>query len=114
MSAMSENDLSKLLEDVRNYLDITWDDPVYNGIREADDPKGDEKLLGMIKRGMASLAGKIGECDFLGNTQERTLLFQLVMYEYSGELQQFWENYKSEIVGLQIAKKVEEYAKSQA
>ena len=33
MSAMSENDLSKLLEDVRNYLDITW-----------DDPKGDEKL----------------------------------------------------------------------
>lgn len=47
MSAMSENDLSKLLEDVRNYLDITW-----------DDPKGDEKLQGMIKRGMASLAGK--------------------------------------------------------
>ena len=74
MSAMSENDLSKLLEDVRNYLDITW-----------DDPKGDEKLQGMIKRGMASLAGKIGECDFLGDTQERTLLFQLVMYEYSGE-----------------------------
>lgn len=103
MSAMSENDLSKLLEDVRNYLDITW-----------DDPKGDEKLLGMIKRGMESLAGKIGECDFLRDTQERTLLFQLVMYEYSGELQQFWENYKSEIVGLQIAKKVEEYAKSQA
>ena len=68
----------------------------------------------MIKRGMASLAGKIGECDFLRDTQERTLLFQLVMYEYSGELQQFWENYKSEIVGLQIAKKVEEYAKSQA
>ena len=66
MSAMSENDLSKLLEDVRNYLDITW-----------DDPKGDEKLQGMIKRGMASLAGKIGECDFLGDTQERTLLFQL-------------------------------------
>ena len=103
MSAMSENDLSKLLKDVRNYLDITW-----------DDPKGDEKLLGRIKRGMASLVGKIGECDFLGDTQERTLLFQLVMYEYSGELQQFWENYKSEIVGLQIAKKVEEYAKSQA
>lgn len=103
MSAMSENDLSKLLEDVRNYLDITW-----------DDPKGDEKLQGMIKRGMASLARKIGECDFLGDTQERTLLFQLVMYEYSGELQQFWENYKSEVIGLQIAKKVEEYAKSQA
>ena len=41
---MSEDELSTLLEEVRNYLDITW-----------DDPKGDEKLRGMIKRGMASL-----------------------------------------------------------
>ena len=91
MSAMSENDLSKLLEDVRNYLDITW-----------DDPKGDEKLIGMIKRGMASLSGVLGECDFLGDTQEKALLFQLVMYERSGERQQFWINYKSETICLRI------------
>ena len=84
MSAMSENDLSKLLEDVRNYLDITW-----------DDPKGDEKLLGMIKRGMASLAGKIGECDFLRDTQERTLLFQLVMYEYPENCSSFGKTTKA-------------------
>ena len=84
---MSENELSTLLEEVRNYLDITW-----------DDPKGDEKLIGMIKRGMASLSGVLGE---------------LVMYERSGERQQFWINYKSEIISLQIAKKVDEYAEDQ-
>ena len=61
---MSENELLTLLEEVRNYLDITW-----------DDPKGDEKLIGMIKRGMASLSGVLGECDFLGDTQEKALLF---------------------------------------
>lgn len=99
---MSENELSTLLEEVRNYLDITW-----------DDPKGDEKLIGMIKRGMASLSGVLGECDFLEDTQEKALLFQLVMYERSGERQQFWINYKSEIISLQIAKKVDEYAEDQ-
>ena len=99
---MSEDELSTLLEEVRNYLDITW-----------DDPKGDEKLRGMIKRGMASLTGALGECDFLEDTPEKALLFQMVMYERSGERQQFWINYKSEIISLQIAKKVDEYAKDQ-
>lgn len=99
---MTDRESSQLLQDIKNYLDITW-----------DDPKGDLKLMGMIRRGMASLSGKIGECNFLEDTQERTLLFQLVMYEYSGELPQFWENYKSEIIGLQIEKKVNEYAESQ-
>lgn len=99
---MSEDELSTLLEEVRNYLDITW-----------DDPKGDEKLLGMIKRGMASLTGVLGKCDFLGDTQEKALLFQMVMYERSGERQQFWTNYKNEIISLQIAKKVDEYAENQ-
>lgn len=99
---MSENEISTLLEEVRNYLDITW-----------DDPKGDEKLIGMIKRGMASLSGVLGESDFLGDTQEKALLFQMVMYERSGERQQFWTNYKNEIISLQIAKKVDEYAEDQ-
>lgn len=102
MGAVSEQELEELLEDIRNYLDVTW-----------DDPKGDLKLKGMITRGMAALSGKLGECNFLGETQERTLLFQLVMYEYSGELTQFWTNYKNDIISLQVEKKVNEYAKSQ-
>lgn len=100
---MSENELSTLLEEARNYMDITW-----------DDPKGDEKLIGMIKRGMASLSGVLGECNFLEETQEKALLFQMIMYERAGERQQFWTNYKSEILSLQMAKKVDEYAKGEA
>ncbi len=100
MAAMTENKELQILEEVKNYLDITW-----------DDPKEEKKLLGMIRRGMAAISEKVGECNFAGETQEKTLLFLLVMYEYSGELQQFWINYKNEIIGLQVTKKVEEYAK---
>lgn len=100
MAAMTEDQELQVLDEIKNYLDITWNDP---GVRK--------KLLGMIRRGMAAISEKVGECDFLGETQEKTLLFQLVMYEYSGELKQFWINYRDEIVGLQVAKKVEEYAK---
>ena len=99
---MSENELSALLEEIKNYLDITW-----------YDPKEDEKLEGMIKRGMASLSGVLGECNFLEETQEKALLFQMIMYERAGERQQFWANYKSEILSLQMAKKVDEYAKGE-
>ncbi len=90
-----------ILQEIKNYLDITW-----------EDPKEDARLKGMTERGMAAISGKIGECDFTGETQEKTLLFIHVMYERAGELAQFWENYKSEIISLQIARKVEAYAKS--
>ena len=100
MAAMTGNQEQKILEEVKNYLDRTWNDE-------------DEKLLGMIRRGMAAISGKVGECDFLGETQEKALLFQLIMYENSGELAQFWINYREDIISLQIDKKVDEYAKSE-
>lgn len=102
MAAVTEDQEQKILKEVKNYLDRTWDD-------DAED----EKLLGMIRRGMAAISGKVGECDFLGETQEKALLFQLVMYETAGELVQFWKNYREDIIGLQIDKKVDEYAKSE-
>lgn len=93
------DDEKKLLGEIKNYLDITWDDSL-----------GDEKMLGMIKRGMAAISGKVGACDFCGETQEKALLFDYVMYARAGEIPQFWQNYRSEIVSLQIARKVEAYA----
>ena len=98
MAAMTEDQELQVLEELKNYLDITWDDP---GVKK--------KLLGMIRRGMVAISEKVGKCE----TQEKTLLFQLVMYEYSGELKQFWINYKDEIIGLQVVKKVEEYAEGE-
>lgn len=96
-----KNDVTLLVE-LKNYMDITWDDTL-----------GDEKLLGVAKRGMAALSGKIGECNFYAETQEKALLFDYVMYARAGELPQFWENYKGEIISLQIDRKVDAYGEDQ-
>lgn len=91
-----------LLNDIKNYLDITW-----------DESQGDKKLEGIIKRGMAAISGKIGECNFYEETQERALLFDYVMYARAGEIPQFWMNYREDILSLQIARKVDDYAADQ-
>lgn len=99
---MADDRDAKLLNDVKNYLEITWDDSL-----------GDEKISGMVKRGMAAIAGKIGECNFYEETQERALLFDYVMYARAGEIPQFWQNYRGEIISLQIDRKVDGYAENQ-
>lgn len=91
-----------LLNDVKNYLDITWEDSL-----------GDQKIMGIVQRGMAAIKGKIGECNFYEETQERALLFDYVMYARAGEIPQFWENYREEFISLQIARKVDTYAADQ-
>lgn len=96
---MADDKEKTLQDDVKNYLDITWEDPVE-----------DQKIKGIIRRGMAAIKGKIGECNFYEETQERALLFDYVMYAKAGEISQFWENYKADIISLQIARKVDAYA----
>ena len=96
---MADDKDKKLLSDIKNYLDITWDDTL-----------GDQKYMGMVQRGMAAIKEKIGECNFYEETQERALLFDYVMYARAGEIPQFWANYKEEILSLQIARKVDAYA----
>lgn len=88
-----------ILEEVKNYLDITWETT----------PAEDAKLSSMIERGKAALAGKIGRCDFEGETQEKTLLFNHVMYERAGALNEFWSNYRGEIISLQMNRRAERY-----
>ena len=96
---MADDKDKTLLNDIKNYLDITW-----------DDSQGEKKLEGIIKRGMAAISGKIEECNFYEETQERALLFDYVMYARAGEVPQFWANYREEILSLQIARKVDTYA----
>ena len=95
-------DEQKLMDDVKNYLDRTWQDDME-----------DQKIAGIVKRGMAAIRGKIGECNFYEETQERALLFDYVMYVRVGEAPQFWQNYKNEIISLQIERKVDAYAADQ-
>lgn len=99
---MADESSTNILEEVKNYLDITW-----------NDPEDDKKLFGIIERGKSAIKGKIGECNFSEETQEKALLFDYVMYARAGEIPQFWENYKSEIISLQISRKVDAYAEDQ-
>ena len=42
---MADDKDNKLLNEIKNYLEITWDDSL-----------GDEKIRGMVKRGMAAIS----------------------------------------------------------
>ncbi len=81
-----------LLPDVRNYLDITW-----------DDDRGDAKLTGIIARGMARLDERAGAAqDYVAEGSARALLFDYCMYARAGALSQFWINYLSELTALRL------------
>lgn len=84
--------MDELLEDVKNFLDITWE-------MELGEQK---KLSGIIKRGKAYLKGKIGECNFDEETPEKELLLNYCMYARAGQVDEFIKNYKQEIIALQI------------
>lgn len=88
-----------LIEEVKNYLDITWI------TTEAEN----KKINSMIERGKAAISGKIGDCSFDDDTQEKTLLFLHIMYERSGALNEFWSNYRGEIMSLRLRKRVMAY-----
>lgn len=80
-----------LLAAVRNYLDITWTD--------AD---GDEKLTGIISRGMAYIDKAAGTaCNYENEDKPRELLFDYCRYVRSGALDEFSTNYLSELLDLQ-------------
>ena len=81
-----------LLDEVKNYLDITWETTAGE----------DEKLSGIIERGKAYLSGKIGRCDFESETEEKELLMNYCMYIRSGRMSDFIRNYRAEIIALQI------------
>ena len=92
-----------LLEAVKNYLDITW-----------DDPEGDIKLSGIIARGMQYLNKVAGaELDYMEEDKPRELLFDYCRYVRSNALDEFQTNYLHELLSLQIEQEVKAYAEKQ-
>lgn len=88
-----------LLEAVRNYLDITWADPA-----------GDEKLSGIIARGIKYIDGIAGSAmDYSIEDKPRELLFDYCRYARSNALDEFQRNYLHELITLQMTKEVEAY-----
>ena len=89
----------QLLTDIRSYLDITWVDPA-----------GDQKLVGLIARGVVYLNDLAGTgLDYLTEGQARALLFDYVRYARSNVLDEFAKNFQQEIIRFQLAQEVAAY-----
>lgn len=88
-----------LLNELKNYLDITW-----------EDDQTDIKLLGMIERGMKYLNRVAGtELDFTVNDKPKELLFDYCRYVRSNALEMFQQNYLHELLSLQMDAEVGAY-----
>lgn len=85
-----------LLEEAKNYLDISWAD-------ESDDAK----LTAQLERGMSYLSLKTGVTDFEEDTLAKDLLFNRLLYDRAGSLDKFSHNYKSEILCLALQYKTQ-------
>ncbi len=91
---------AELLAEAKNFLDITWEDDA-----------GDQKLTGQIRRGIAYITAKTGvkASAFAGDTVDeraQELLFNYLLYDRSGAVDQFKKNYSQDIIGLKIREEV--------
>lgn len=88
-----------LLDDVKNYLNITWDD-------EATDAK----ISGLVASGMVYLNSKYGDyADYTSDGMPRTLLMEYVRYARDSALDVFENNYQSMLLGMQNERLVTAY-----
>lgn len=97
---MCTPDMQKLVGDIKNYLDITYNDAAT-----------DLKLQGIVNRGMSyldNIAGAVQEYTEEGYA--RQLLFDYCRYARSNNLEEFSRNFNSDLVMLRIMNGVEDYA----
>lgn len=80
-----------LIETVKNYLDITWDDSHTN-----------TKISGILARAQAKICAYAGSdsVDFGDGTTEQQLLLDLCRYTYNNASEDFEQNYKSDLLML--------------
>lgn len=91
--------IEQLLPEVKNYLNITWDD-------EAED----RKVSGFISEAMVYLNDKAGtDCDFAEPGYPRTLLLERCRYHRDSALDVFETNYRELIIAMQNNEKVKRY-----
>ena len=89
---MNQEEIQQLLQDIKDYLHITW-----------DDEKTDKNLTGMIKRGMKKLNDIAGlNLDFTIEDSPRELLFDYVRYANSQALEVWEKNFQSELLSLHL------------
>lgn len=91
-----------LLSDVKNYLDITW-----------EDVESDKKLAGIIKRGMSVINDRCGvEFDYNKDEMPKELLINYVMYARANAVDEFLQHYATELLRLQLITEAENFEKA--
>ena len=94
---------AELLGDVRNYLDITW-----------QDDETDRKLTGILERGMSYLDRTAGEAqDYTVEELPRSLLFDYCRYARNNALEIFEQNFRAELISLRMGVQADDYAEGQ-
>lgn len=98
--AADRNDLpAGLLDDVKNHINITWDDAAT-----------DAKVSGLIAAGMVYLNLRYGsEADYTADGMPRTLLMEYVRYARDSALDVFENNYLPLLLGMQNQRAVNVY-----
>lgn len=92
-----------LLDIVKNYMNLSWLDDATNN-----------KLTIIIQNGIADLDGKSGKKnDYVVSGRAQSLLLIRTMYEWSNALDDFYTNYKKEIVAFINKAKVNAYVNEQ-
>ena len=91
-----------LRDDVKNYLNVTWND-------EATD----KRIGGLTASGMAYLDLKYGDkADYTLDGMPRTLLMEYVRYARDSALDVFENNYQAMLLGMQNERRVKAYVES--
>lgn len=98
---MNRNEISpELLEDVKNYLSITWEETSTN-----------QRVKGLIASAAQYLDEKSGGVlDYSVDGLARTLLMEYVRYGRDEALEVFENNYSALLLGLRHKRLVMEYA----
>lgn len=85
-----------MFNELKNYLDITWNDPAT-----------DEKLQGILNRATSVLNNYAGsEIDFSANENEKQLLFDCCRYIYNNVFEEFKINFSAELITLRAKYKI--------
>ncbi len=93
-----------LLGQVRNFLDISWEDADL-----------DTKITGIIGRGIAYIDRIAGRAQtYAENSPAMGLLLNYCLYEQSNQLSEFQRNYLHELNALQLDEGSEAFAAAEA
>lgn len=94
---------TEILADIKNYLDITW-----------QDDETDKKLAGILERGMAYLDQTAGEAqDYSAEGLPRAPLFDYCRYARNNALELFEGNFRAELISLRMGVQADGYAREQ-